>query len=646
MIRKICFVLCFALIGNGSRAQSPQQIVDSLKQRLKTERDSRKLPAIYADLTWYYANISTDSAVAYGKKALAFAQKSKQNKAIGQAYSDLGAVYLAKGNFVLAKKYYRLSLGIRTQLHDREGMASNWSNIGGVYQRQQVLDTAMIYYLKALRYYESQQNEKYTDFLKNNIGVLYEDMRNYPKAIAIYKEVADYRRQTGQELQLAMAYNNLGNVCKKTKAYGEAENYFKQSIVLSRKAGDSLILGNTYNNLGSLYNAMKSAKAIATLQQGQRILERVNSDADLALIQFSLAKAYAIQKDFTKAKNTYLKSIRMMQALDEQEYIASMYLELIPIYANLNLPDSASYYTEKYKELQNKNIENQVAFETAELETKYQAEKKQKLLLEKEAEARQKNAQLLLLGVFTTFVGLVGWLIYRQQKLKNRQLEQESQLKLAISKIETQNKLQQQRLDISRDLHDNIGAQLTFIISSVDNIKYGFEIENPNLNSKLDRISNFTKSTIVELRDTIWAMNSSAILFEDLKLRIMNFIEKAKKAQESIQFTFEIDADLSRLELPSIVGMNVYRTIQESINNAIKYANAKQVDITIKSNGDQIDIKVSDDGIGFDIGDTSTGNGLLNMKKRIREIGGDFKLQSQIGEGTTVMASFPKPKSI
>jgi hypothetical protein len=103
MIRKICFVLCFALIGNGSRAQSPQQIVDSLKQRLKTERDSRKLPAIYADLTWYYANISTDSAVAYGKKALAFAQKSKQNKAIGQAYSDLGAVYLAKGNFVLAK---------------------------------------------------------------------------------------------------------------------------------------------------------------------------------------------------------------------------------------------------------------------------------------------------------------------------------------------------------------------------------------------------------------------------------------------------------------------------------------------------------------------------------------------------------------
>lgn len=646
MLKKVLFILCVTLTGYASLAQSPQQIVDSLKQRLKTERDSHKTLAIYADLTWYYANISTDSALVYGRKALAFAQKSKQPKAIGQAYSDLGAVYLAKGDFQLSKAHYLQSLAIRTKANDNEGMASNWSNIGGVYQRQQILDTAMIYYLKALRYYEGQKNEKYTDFLKNNIGVLYEDMRNYPKAIAIYKEVANYRRKTGQGLQLAMAYNNLGNVCKKTKAYNEAENYFKQSIGLSRKAGDSLILGNTYNNLGSLYNAMKSAKAIATLQQGQKILERVNSDADLALIEFSLAKAYAIQKDFTKAKNTCLKSIRMMQALDEQEYIESMYLELIPIYANLNLPDSASYYTEKYKELQNKNIENQVAFETAELETKYQSEKKQKLLLEKEAEANQKNVQLFLLGVFAAFIGLVGWLIYRQQRLKNRQLEQESQLKSAISKIETQNKLQQQRLDISRDLHDNIGAQLTFIISSVDNIKYGFDIENSSLNAKLDRISNFTKSTIVELRDTIWAMNSNAILFEDLKLRIMNFIEKAKKAQEHIQFSFEIDEDLRPIELSSIVGMNVYRTIQESVNNAIKYANASKVSIAIKSNDDQIEIAIVDDGIGFDIGDTSTGNGLLNMKKRIREIGGDFNLQSKAGEGTIVSARFPKPKSL
>ena len=72
-------------------------------------------------------------------------------------------------------------------------------------------------------------------------------------------------------------------------------------------------------------------------------------------------------------------------------------------------------------------------------------------------------------------------MFYNQQKLKNRQLQKENELKDALIKIETQNRLQEQRLRISRDLHDNIGAQLTFIISSIDYLKYGFEIKNEKL---------------------------------------------------------------------------------------------------------------------------------------------------------------------
>jgi len=643
MIRKIIFVLCFAIAGVKGFSQSPQQIVDSLKRSLKQESNKQKLNAIYSDLTWYYTNISVDSALHYGNEALRFSILSRNQKNLGQAYSDLGSVYLAKGNMPEAKKQYLQSLAIRTKIKDADGMASNWSNIGGVYQRQHILDTAMIYYLKALRYYESSKNEKYTDFLKNNIAVLYEDMHNYPKAIAIYHEVADYRKRSNQLIQLAMVYNNLGNTYKKTKNYAASEKYFKQSIVLSDREGDSLILGNTYNNLGTLYNAMKlSEKAVPVLKQGQKILEKVNSEFDLALIEYSLGTAYNNKKEYSMAKNLYLKSLKAMIPVEANEYIEAIYLSLIPVYANLNMPDSASYYTEKYKEFQNREIENEVALQTAELETKYQTEKKEKLLLRKEAEARQKNIQLLLLGVFALFIALIGYLIFRQQKLKNRQLAQESELKHAISKIETQNKLQEQRLSISRDLHDNIGAQLTFIISSVDNIKYGFEIENNNLTSKLDRISNFTKSTIVELRDTIWAMNSNEISFEDLKLRILNFVEKAKKAQEHIDFQFVIDEALSRTKVSSVVGMNVYRTIQESINNAIKYAVANKITIAIKKIENSIDIIINDDGNGFDIENTPAGNGLLNMRKRIRDIGGEFNLSSEIGKGTTVSVQIPK----
>jgi signal transduction histidine kinase len=643
MRRKIFWLLFFVLSAIVGHAQTPLQLIDSLKNELRKNPDNQKKVGIYSDLTWYYANVATDSALTYGNKALVLSKMLRQPKITGQVYSDIGSVYLAKGDMNQAKISYFKSLTIRTQLKDKDGIASNWSNIGGVYQRQHVLDTAMVYYLKALQFYESTKNEKYIDFVKNNIAVLYEDMHNFPKAIQMYKEVADYRRKTGQNLQLAMVYNNLGNVYKKMKAFPDSEKSFKESIVLSAKEGDSLILGNTYNNLGALYNYMKQPdKAIPVLEQGKRILEKVNSDFDLALIENSLATAYTNKKEFLKSKNLYLKSIETLIPLKANQYIGSMYLNLIPVYANLNMPDSASYYTEKYKEFQEREIENQVSLETAELETKYQTEKKERLLLLNQAEVRRKNVIVILLSVFALFIGLTGYLIFRQQKLKNRQLEQENELRLAISKIETQNKLQEQRLSISRDLHDNIGAQLTFIISSVDNIKYGFDVESSGLTSKLDRISNFTRATIVELRDTIWAMNSNEISFEDLRLRIMNFIEKAKKVQENIDFQFDIDKDLGTMKLTSIVGMNIYRTIQESVNNAIKYAEAGKIAIEIKSLSNQIAIAISDNGNGFDIANTPPGNGLANMKKRIKDIGGSFAIKSEPQKGTTINVNIDK----
>lgn len=635
----LCVVFLMTLMAS---AQSPTELIDSLKRELRKNPDKLRKATLYSDLTFYYSSLSIDSALVYGNRALAFAKTLNDPKVLSQVYSDIGSVYMAKGDLPKSKQHYFASLAIRTKSKDREGMASNWSNIGGVYQRMAVLDTAMTYYLKSLRYFESVNNERNVDFLKNNIGVLYEDMRNFRKAVEMYKEVAAYRKQTGQDIQLAMVYNNLANVSKKTNDLKQSEAYFKSSIALSQKQGDSLLLANTYNNLGALYNSQKqSDKAIPILLQAQKILAKVNAEADLALIDFSLGTAYYNQKEFGTAKNLYLKSLRKLIPLEANEYIGSLYLGLIPIYANLKMPDSASYYTEKYKEFQNKEIGDKVTYQTAELETKYQTEKKEKLLLQQEAETKRKNILLLLVSVFAIFVALVGYLIYRQQKLKNRQQQQEHELKFAISKIEAQNELQQQRLSISRDLHDNIGAQLTFIISSVDNIKYGFNVENPNLVSKLDHISNFTKSTIVELRDTIWAMNSDAITFKDLELRVMNFIEKAKKAKENVNFVFEIDPELNKLELGSVVGMNVYRTIQEAVHNAVKYADANQIAIKIFTENNKIQIEITDDGNGFDLIHTDTGNGLPNMKKRIRDIGGICHIDSSIGIGTVIKITIP-----
>ena len=82
--------------------------------------------------------------------------------------------------------------------------------------------------------------------------------------------------------------------------------------------------------------------------------------------------------------------------------------------------------------------------------------------------------------------------------------------------------------------------------------------------------------------------------------------------------------------------MNIYRTIQEAINNALKYAKANKITVNISRINDKINIEITDNGIGFDKESIVMGNGLLNMQKRIEEINGSFEVISSLGKGTNI----------
>ncbi|WP_170134724.1 sensor histidine kinase, partial [Marinirhabdus gelatinilytica] len=203
-----------------------------------------------------------------------------------------------------------------------------------------------------------------------------------------------------------------------------------------------------------------------------------------------------------------------------------------------------------------------------------------------------------------------------------------------------QNKLQEQRLRISRDLHDNIGSQLTFVTSSIDNLQYALEIGNEKVTQKLGDISEFTTQTIYELRDTIWAMNKTQVTAEDLQVRIANFIDKAGKAAEGVTFNFEVDEGVSEKTFTSVEGMNVYRIIQESVNNALKHAQASKISVVMKQSEKGTLVEITDNGVGFNEAEIEAGNGLANIRKRARDIGGKAQIVSENGNGAKITIHF------
>ena len=630
-------VLLALLIPAFMFGQNAQEIIDGLKSELKSKPNAQKTASIYSDLTWYYANVSIDSALYYGGKAIQESKKLGDSTLLAQVYSDVGAVYLRKNDFDKSTESYLKSYAIRKLQKDSKGLAKINNNLANVYLNKQQYPKAMHSFLEALRYFESVEDETNIAVTNGNIGVLFLTMKNYKNAIKYLKPSIAFAEKNKLPDRLCEFYLNIGNAYKEMKDSLQAIAYYDKSIKNCKLVSNNKALGIIYQNKGLMKSKnSKVEESQALFDKSKQIHAGVNSDYDNANLNISMSRNLIKEKKYNEAKLLLLSGVKNFEKIDSKIDLLVSFKLLVPVYAYLNKPDSATYYNEKYALLNEQVIQIATLKLTSEMDAKYQTAKKEKQLLQQETEAKEQRSMLIAVSLLAFFITLIGLLIFRQQKLKNRQQEQEFQLKSAIAHIESQNQLQEQRLTISRDLHDNIGAQLTFIISSVDNIKYAFDIQNPKLDSKLQNISSFTKSTIVELRDTIWAMNSNEITFEDLRARILNFIENAKTAKENIDFQFSIDADLNQLELSSVIGMNVYRTLQEAVNNALKYANPTKISIVVKKIDNALSLEIQDDGVGFDMQTVTKGNGLLNMQNRIESLGGAFTLHAETGKGTSI----------
>lgn len=229
-----------------------------------------------------------------------------------------------------------------------------------------------------------------------------------------------------------------------------------------------------------------------------------------------------------------------------------------------------------------------------------------------------------LFDILTLAVGLG----YRYKILRD---EKEHQQKLVY---EGQLKLLHERANISRDLHDNVGSQLSVISSSLDNI--GFLAEKQKLTSeKVETVNEFVREAIQSLRDTIWATHQETFSLAEFRARVQQYIHKyyqSENCQISVNF------EENDINLGSSQTLNLFRIIQEALNNAIKYANPTQISINLSLKENQVFLEIIDNGTGFDVEKTKIEPhyGLLNMQKRVNEIEGKLLIKSKIGKGTKI----------
>ncbi len=202
---------------------------------------------------------------------------------------------------------------------------------------------------------------------------------------------------------------------------------------------------------------------------------------------------------------------------------------------------------------------------------------------------------------------------------------------------------EEERKRIAMDIHDGIGQMLT-------SLKYQIESLESNNSEKNDRkiteIKQGIKDVIKEVRRVTFNLKPTVLGDYGLQAALNVFIQEIGKLTE-IQLAFRTQGDMT-YRLPQKVENNIFRIVQEAINNAIKYSNAEKIEVLLQQNENDFVITVNDEGDGFDEKiieardvNIESGRGFFNMYERTEYINGSLEIRSAPGQGTVVRLSVP-----
>lgn len=237
------------------------------------------------------------------------------------------------------------------------------------------------------------------------------------------------------------------------------------------------------------------------------------------------------------------------------------------------------------------------------------------------------NTYEVIIKHFNELAAIQFYLNDKTELLKQEELIADYDSKVKILRKTEEKKYTSKLNDIARELHDSINHELLLLRESVDDSK------KEDLNSIINKVKNI--STDIKPIDFRKQKFSTAVYLIGSKI----------SRNTQIEIFIDIDENIDEYQVDKL--LNIYRIVQETINNIVKYARATYVEIVLFIENDEINLSVSDNGKGFKPNKikenyyTSEGLGIVNIQERILELNGFWEIDSIIGEGTTILITIP-----
>lgn len=558
-LRLIFFIL---FIGAVNFLFCQQSQIDSLKNVLSlSETDTVKTAVIKEIIKYYVKTKEYDNAEKYALEFQLMATKAGTNDLLGKAWYNLGIVkwlkkeeaesneyfeksipyiiatpdsvllancytkigtnYLRLSDFINAIHYYSLSSAVRMGLRDSTGTANNLINVAGCYYQMAEYDNAIRYYHDALNIAEKTGNLKLTAYNFNNIGNIYIKAENYIKAVEYLQKALEANYKLNDKREISKNLLNLGNTWQNIGDTVQAEKCFLESAEIKEKLNDFEGLTSTYNSLGSIYKNLGDLdKALIFFHKANELVQHSNDRFEEASVLSNIGSIYLIHNQ-KEAITYFLKSLEIAKEIKARHLILSNYASLIEYYKLSGEYEQALKYYELHTLLNDSIYDEITAKAIAEMQTKYETEKKEKEneVLIKDIKI-EKSSKRLLFVVIAGLLLLLAAIIYLFQ-LKSKSLQQnkllhEQEKELSVLEI-AKKELEKEHLE------DKIFAEQQ--LNMLQRQKFKAEIEHKNhelANSLLSLVNKNEVLTDLKEKISVGSMAKETENFIPDLIRLIN----------------------------------------------------------------------------------------------------------------------------
>lgn len=246
------------------------------------------------------------------------------------------------------------------------------------------------------------------------------------------------------------------------------------------------------------------------------------------------------------------------------------------------------------------------------------------------------NEEVLILGTAGMLLlafSIVLFIYLYQRKLIKKNLEnqqiqnllREQETKTTYALLEGQDK---ERKRIAAELHDNLGSILVTLNMYAD----ALQTKKPEEMKRLaEKIGETTRLANEETRKISHSLDSGMLNHFGLEAAIKQLSEAVSSIRK---LTFDISIQIEE-NLGSEISLEIYRMIQEMVNNTLKHAKATKIHLELTQMGKSLNLIFEDNGIGFNRNEINRGMGLKNIESRVQKLNGDLTIDSRINKGST-----------